>query len=183
MKELALNVLDIAENCIAAGADKVLIQLEEFRSEQGLMQRMVIEDNGRGMNKEVRQKASDPFFTSRTTRKVGMGLPLLRQHAEMAGGSFTLSSEEGKGTRVEASFQKDHPDRQPLGDLEGSWMLLVVSNPGIEWILDCKSGEGEFKLSTAEIKQELDLEVIRGSELTESLKGLIRNNINALGLS
>jgi len=141
-----------------------------------------VEDNGKGMSKDEISRCSDPFFTSRTTRRVGMGIPLLKQHAEMSGGELKIQSVKGVSTVVEATFQYQHPDRQPLGDLEGSWLLLASSNPEIEWELKCSSGAGEFSTSTSEIKETLEVEYIRGGELSSSLKRMIRNNMEELGL-
>jgi hypothetical protein len=101
----------------------------------------------------------------------------------MAGGSLQIQSEKGVGTTVEACFQLDHPDRQPLGDLEGSWLLLVSSNPGIEWELTCETGQGKFAISTSQIRRELELEFIQGGPLTNDLKRMIRNNLDELGLT
>jgi len=180
MKEIALHILDIAENCIAAGADKVVISIIDEVSTD--LQYIRIEDNGKGMSEKEISRVTDPFYTSRITRRVGMGIPLFCQHAEMTGGGLKIQSEKGVGTIVEATFHKSHPDRQPLGDLEGSWLLLVSSNPGIEWELICSSGAGDFSLSTYEIRSVLDVESIRGTELIASLKRMIRNNLDVLGL-
>ena len=183
MKEIALHILDIAENSIAAGAGKVTISvLEEDTS--GLLS-IRIDDNGRGMSKEETGKCLDPFFTSRTIRRrrIGMGIPLFCQHAEMTGGSLNIESSMGVGTTVEAAFHKAHPDRQPLGDLEGIWILLAAANPGIEWELNCSSARGDFSISTSEIRSTLEVDYIRGDQLLTSLKRLIRNNLDELGLS
>jgi len=180
MKEIALHILDVAENSIAAGADRVSVSVRS--DELTEMLHIRIEDNGKGMSQEELSRISDPFYTSRTTRRVGMGIPLLRQHAEMCGGGLKIESEKGQGTMVEASFQLSHPDRQPMGDLEGCWLLLVNSNPGIEWELSCNSGKGDFSISTSEIKQSLEVEAIRGTELCSALKRMIRNNMEELEL-
>jgi len=82
-----------------------------------------------------------------------------------------------------ASFREDHPDRQPLGDLEGCWILLASANPDIEWVLNIKSGAGDFSISTSEIRQAMEIEVISGGELLGQLKRMIRNNIDELGLT
>lgn len=181
MKEIALHILDIAENSIGAGANHIRISLEKEDALSLLTVRL--EDNGRGMKKEELNQSLDPFFTSRTTRKVGLGLPLIRQHAEMSGGSLHIHSVEGEGTQLEATFGWKHPDRQPLGDLEGCWLLLAMSYPHIEWELNCASDEGEFSISSSAIKAELDVSEIRGSELRDALKRIIRNNTRALGLA
>jgi signal transduction histidine kinase len=180
MKEIALHILDIAENSIAAGADRVIVSVES--DELTEMLHIRIEDNGKGISQEELSRVSDPFYTSRTTRRVGLGIPLLRQHAEMCGGELRIESEKWKGCVVEASFQLSHPDRQPLGDLEGCWLLLATSNPGIEWTLRCNSGKGDFSISTSEIKQSLEVEAIRGTEFCSALKRMIRNNMDELEL-
>ena len=180
MKEIALHILDIAENCIAAGADRVAICVKEEAASDLLSIR--IEDDGKGMSREEISSCSDPFFTSRTTRRVGMGIPLLRQQSERCGGGLEIESEKGVGTKVGATFRLKHPDRQPLGDLEGSWLLLVTSNPDIEWELSCSSGAGDFSISTSEIRETLEVKYIRGNELTSTLKRMIRNNLEELGL-
>lgn len=179
MKEIALHILDMAENCIAAGARKVKVSVEQ---EAGGFLSIRIEDDGKGMSEKEILGCSDPFFTSRTTRRVGMGIPLLRQHAELSGGAMKIQSEKGVGTVVEATFLLEHPDRQPLGDLEGSWLLLARSNPAIEWELNLSSEAGEFSISSSEIKEALGVEYIGGSELSSDLKRMIRNNLEELGL-
>ena len=181
MKELALHILDIAENGIRAGADNIRIFVG-FEKETGMM-RIGIRDNGKGMDKEALRLASDPFFSSRTTRRIGMGFPLLRQHAEMALGGLEIHSKPGEGTSVEASFMADHPDRQPLGDLEGCWILLASANPGIEWGLYMKSDKAFYEITSAEIRSSLEIEEISGRELIKDLKRMIRNNIDELGLT
>ena len=181
MKEIALHILDIAENSIAAGASRVRISVTEEESKE--YQSIRIADDGKGMSEEEVRRVSDPFYTSRTTRRVGMGIPLFSQHAEIAGGGLKIHSEKGVGTTVEARFQLEHPDRQPLGDLEGCWLLLVTSNPAIEWELECETGQGSFSITSSQIRKELDLDHIRGSELIRDLKRMIRNNLDALGLT
>jgi anti-sigma regulatory factor (Ser/Thr protein kinase) len=180
MKEIALHILDIAENSIAAGAERVCVSVLVDEKKDRL--RVRIEDNGSGVSRDELSKVDDPFYTSRATRRVGLGIPLLRQHAELSGGELKIKSEEGMGTRVEASFKLGHPDRQPLGDLEGSWLLLAGANPQIEWELNCSSAEGQFRISSSEIRLSLEVETIRGSELTSALKRMIRNNMEELGL-
>ena len=180
MKEIALHILDIAGNCIAAEAERVSISIRDDKLADLL--HISIEDNGKGMSKEELHRIGDPFFTTRTTRRVGMGIPLLRQHAEMAGGGVRIESKEKFGTRVEATFQLSHPDRQPLGDLEGSWILLLTANPDIEWELACAAGPGDFYISSSEIRLALGVDSIQGCDLSSSLKRMIRNNLDELGM-
>ncbi len=180
MKEIALHILDVAENCIAAEADHVVISVKQVKEPGVLL--IEIEDNGRGMSAEQTKMITDPFFTTRTTRKVGLGIPLIKQHAELTGGELKIRSEQGKGTRVKACFVMNHPDRQPLGDLEGCWILLAGANSAIEWELKCETDEGDFSISTSEIRSGLEVEEIRGSELTGLLKRMIRNNMEDIGM-
>lgn len=181
MKEIALHILDIAENGIRAGAANIAISIMEEGAPAFL--KILIEDDGKGMSKEELSKVEDPFFTSRTTRRVGLGIPLLRQHAELAGGGIKIQSEPEVGTTIVASFRKDHPDRQPLGDVEGCWILLAASNPGIEWELKIRTGLGDFSISTSEIKASMEIEEISGNELLTQLKRIVRNNMDELGLT
>ena len=113
MRELSLNVLDIAQNSLSAGATLVEITVTEETAADRLI--IAIGDNGRGMTPEQVRRVSDPFYTTRTTRKVGMGIPLFRMAAEMAGGSLDIDSVPGEGTRVTAAFGLSHIDRMPLG--------------------------------------------------------------------
>lgn len=181
MKELALHMLDIAENGIAAGATRIILGIEEEKSTSLL--KLWIEDNGKGMDNETLSRTADPFFTTRTTRKQGLGIPLFRQHAELTGGSMNISSIVGEGTRVNAVFDSSHPDIQPLGDIEGCWLLLASMNPGIDIVLKLYTENGEFQISSSEVRELLDTEEIKGQELSSQLKRLIRNNIEEIGLT
>jgi anti-sigma regulatory factor (Ser/Thr protein kinase) len=180
MKEIALHLLDIAENSLEAGATRVELVLE--LTSGGLLEVSIL-DNGRGMDKDTLKRISDPFFTSRTTRRVGMGIPLLRQHAELTGGKVEIFSEKGKGTELKAVFVTGHPDIQPLGDIEGCWTMLAAFHHGVDIVLRCKTPEGEFDISSELAKQELGVEQLDGSELKTDLKRLIRNNLSAIGLT
>lgn len=180
MKELALHILDIAENCITAGAARIVCRVAE--DEKGMLE-LQIEDDGKGMSPGDLEKAADPFFTSRTTRRVGLGLPLLKQQAEACGGYFRVESEKGRGTIVEAAFHLDHPDRQPMGDLAGSWLLLVFANPGVEWVLECRRAGKVFSISSSEIRDVLGVDQIRGAELRSDLKRLIIDKLDEFEMS
>ena len=123
MRELSLNMLDIAQNSIAAGATLVTLAVDCDRAADRLT--LTVEDNGRGMTAEQLEQVRDPFFTTRTTRKVGMGIPLFRMAAEMAGGGLQIRSAPGVGTTVEAVFTLSHIDRMPLGDMDGTVTALI----------------------------------------------------------
>ena len=123
MRELSLNVLDIAQNSISAGA--TLIEIEIREDTAGRLLTIRIADDGCGMTPEKLKSVADPFYTTRTTRKVGMGVPLFRMAAEMTGGGFDITSEPGKGTTVTALFHTDHVDFIPLGDICSTVTMLL----------------------------------------------------------
>jgi len=124
MQELSLHVLDLLQNSAEAGANRVSLHiLEDTR--QNLLS-IIVEDNGKGIPPELLEKVSDPFITTRTTRKVGLGLALLKATAESCGGKLEISSRLGVGTSVLASFQSDHIDRPPLGDIAGTVMVFIA---------------------------------------------------------
>lgn len=130
MLELSLNILDIAQNSFRAGADLIAITIYEDSCQKEIT--VIIEDNGSGMSKETVKSVTDPFFTSRETRKIGMGIPLFKMAAEMTGGSFTLESEPGVGTRVSAVFKSDSIDFIPLGDMGQTLSLLFGTRVGTQ---------------------------------------------------
>jgi hypothetical protein len=133
MREISLHILDIAENSIAAAASVIEIQVCE-NIHQDLLEARV-RDNGRGMDAETVARVVDPFYTTRTTRKVGLGIPLLKAAAEACNGGLTVDSEPGKGTLISVRFQHNHIDRMPLGDLPGTFLVLLVAYPAIHWKL------------------------------------------------
>jgi hypothetical protein len=148
-----LHLLDIAENSVAAGAKTIEIIVEEDLANDRL--KISVQDNGRGMDEALLARVSDPFVTSRTTRKVGLGIPLFKAAAEACNGHLSLTSALGKGTRLEAEFQRSHIDRMPLGDLAGTMLTLVVSFPEIHWLFHYRANGVEFSFDDEPIKKEL----------------------------
>lgn len=148
MREIALHLLDIAENSVAAQAHSIEIRVEEDLLSDRLA--TVVCDDGRGMDAETLARVTDPFVTSRTTRKVGLGIPLFKAAAEACNGSFTITSAIGQGTTVEAVFQHSHIDRMPLGDLPGTLLTLVVAYPQIHWVFQYR---GRSASPNAEFRQ------------------------------
>ena len=153
MKDLSLHILDIVQNSIRAKAKLIGIEITELRKDNQLI--ISITDDGSGMNPEQLQRAIDPFYTSRTTRKVGLGLSLLKQNAEMTGGTFNLESEFGKGTKVTATFGLNHLDRPVMGDLVGTLLLLICSSGETDYVFKHQTPSGEFSLNTRNFKQTL----------------------------
>ena len=156
MKELSLHLLDIAQNSVSAGAKHIGLSLEEDE-EQDL--RLVIADDGRGMSPEFLARVTDPFTTTRTTRKVGLGLPLLRMMAEQTGGSVEIESQVGAGTTVTALFRGGHIDCPPLGDMPSTVALLIQGASDVEWTYRHSTPKGSFTLDTRELRNILGPEV------------------------
>ena len=150
MKELSLHLLDVAKNSVTAGARHVEITLTE--DEAGWLTAAIVDD-GRGMDPGFLARVTDPFTTTRTTRKVGLGLPLYRLTAEQTGGWLDIQSEVGKGTAVTARFQRRHLDCPPLGDLAGTVALLIQGSPDIELTYRHTTPRGTAELSTAELRE------------------------------
>ncbi len=151
MRELSLNILDIAQNSISAKAD--LIEIEVCESSQDKTLSIMIKDNGCGMSQQMLESVKDPFCTTRTTRKVGMGIPLFKMAAEMTGGRFEISSTVGVGTVVKAFFKTDSIDFTPLGDVEETVVTLVTMNTNIDFIYRLIIDGKEFSLLTSQLKE------------------------------
>ena len=172
MDDLALHVLDIAQNALDAGATRVEIELVEDLDRDLLT--IEVRDNGRGMPSDVVAKASDPFYTTRTTRKVGMGLSLLGEAARAAGGGLTIESAPGEGTRVRVRFQHAHVDRAPVGDLEGTLMALMAGRPDVDVRFRHLLDDREFSVSSREIALELHGRSVQSPEGLTLLRQTIR---------
>ncbi len=151
MQEISLHILDIVNNSVKAGATLVEITVCEAISENRL--RIEIDDDGCGMDEEFLSHVLDPFQTTRTTRKVGMGLSLFQAAAQAAGGDLSIWSRKGVGTKVKAEFQYDHIDRQPLGDMAETMTVLISGNMLTDFVYCHKVDDRQFILDTREIKQ------------------------------
>ena len=154
MRELSLNILDIAQNSISAGASLTEIVVNENTKEKTLL--IGIYDNGCGMTEEQVKSVIDPFFTTRTTRKVGMGIPLFKMSCEQTGGKFTIESEKGVGTKINALYKTDSIDFTPLGDIASTIVTIVSMNDDKEFLYRRVLDDKEFIFSTVEIKKILD---------------------------
>jgi hypothetical protein len=154
LRELALHLLDIAENSVSAKADTIQIQVEEDHAADRL--RLKVIDDGVGMSKDMVASVVDPFVTSRTTRKVGLGIPLLKAAAEACNGGLTIQSELGKGTCVAVEFQQSHIDRMPLGNLASTILTLVIGSPEVHWIFTCTVDQQNFTFDDQPVKEMLE---------------------------
>ena len=180
MKELALHIMDLAQNSIRAKATEIDISMRESKKNNRLV--IEISDNGKGIPEDILTKITDPYTTSRTTRKVGMGLPLLRHHVELTGGSLGIYSRLGRGTRVEAIFVKDHIDLQPMGDLPGVIRLLLAANPEIDFTYSHETDEGKYVFSSTKVKEVLEIENFNDFSLLEQIKELLIENLTDIGV-
>jgi anti-sigma regulatory factor (Ser/Thr protein kinase) len=154
MLELSLHILDIAENAVRAEAKTVTITLIEDSQADRLI--LEIRDDGKGMMEGELQRVLDPFYTTKKVRRVGLGLPMLAQAAQNAGGWFEMESKPSEGTVVKVAFQLSHIDRQPLGDLQGTLVTLIMGNPNIHFIYRHQRGRDAYVLDTEEIKGEIE---------------------------
>jgi hypothetical protein len=185
MREIALHLLDIAENSVAAQSHNISIEVDEnLRIDQLTVS---VTDDGRGMDEKTAQQVLDPFYTTRTTRKVGLGIPLLKLAAEMAGGGLSLVTESGKGAKIEATFRHSHIDRMPLGDLSVTFLTLLVSYPHIHWVFNYRvtdhDGRSEkFNFDDVEIKAILGDMSMTEPDILKFVRGMFEEGIQTLAL-
>jgi K+-sensing histidine kinase KdpD len=151
MEDLSLHILDIVENSIRAHAKKIEIKIIEDKKKDLLTIEII--DDGKGMDKKTLKNVLDPFFTTKNTRRVGLGLSLLAQSAEESGGSIKIESKPGQGTKVKAVFGYSHIDRKPLGDVNKSLKVLIAANPDINFIYEYQKDNANYYLDTKEIKK------------------------------
>ncbi len=174
MEDLSLHILDIAENSVAANADTVEIRITEDMEGDRLSIEII--DNGRGMDEDTVKKVLDPFYTSKTVRRFGLGLPLMSEAAKAANGSLSITSKKGVGTKIQAVFQHSHIDRQPLGDISQTIITLVMGNPEIDLVYVHKKNLHTASFDTKKIKARL------GKRPINSLEGIrmIRENLKKI---
>lgn len=184
MKELSLNILDIAQNSVSAGAKNISISLCE--DEKGILT-LTITDDGKGMSPEMVRTVTDPFCTTRTTRKVGMGIPLLKLASEQAGGSLSIVSVSREtdplccGTTIEATFDTSSIDFTPLGDVVDSLIVLIQGHPEIDYLFLHTTPSGEARLDTKELREVLGEEISLGEfEILEWIRGSLEEQYQAL---
>jgi len=176
LRELSLHLLDIAENSISAGASRIVISVREDLVADELWLEVI--DNGRGMSAEMVEHVIDPFVTSRTTRKVGLGIPLFKQAAEACDGCFSIESEPGKGTKVTAMFRHSHIDRMPLGDLADTMITLIIGTPEVNWVFNYQYNDQSFVFDDTEFKEALGDLPLSDFRVIEFLSNTIHAGIN-----
>ena len=174
MEDISLHILDIVENSIRADAKRIEIILSMDAGRDLL--RVEINDDGRGMDAETLAKVRDPFFTTKA-KKTGLGIPLLAQAAEQAGGRLILDSAPGKGTKMSVTFRWSHVDRPAIGSMTDTLMMLIAGHPDRDFVYEERQGERVFRFDTCEIKAELDGVPIAAPAALEAIRDLLKENI------
>jgi len=178
VKELSLHILDIVQNSTKARATEIRIEvLEDIPAN---LFRITIRDNGCGIGEKELRTITNPFTTSRTTRRVGLGLALLQAAAEQCRGALTIESQEGQGTTVSATFEHDHIDRQPLGDIVSTLISLMIGHPEIDFVYRHQVNDRIFRLHTQDIRQELGDVLLSDAPVVHFLTEYIQENIDSL---
>lgn len=175
MTELALHILDIAKNSVRAHASRVEI-LVDVSSERNLLT-VSVSDNGCGMSDELKNSVTDPFSTTRKTRKVGLGIPLFKQAAETTGGEFSLESELGVGTTTTATFVLDSIDRVPLGDVAGTMTTLIGGDEHVDYVLTYRVDGREYVFDSARVREIMEGIPLSTPEVLGYIEDMIAENI------
>ncbi len=174
MEELALHIMDILQNSLAAGARKIELVINEDMDRDLLKVR--VKDDGRGMTAKELKWVQDPFYTTKQGGKVGLGIPMFKWVAEHCDGYFSLDSSPGKGTVLEAAFGLSHIDRPPMGDLAGTLFALIVSNPEVRFVVKYE-GKGEFLFDSKKVKDLLGDVPMSDANVLGFLRGYINENL------
>ena len=174
MPEISLNILDVAENSVKAGAKLVELTVEADFADNRLT--VIISDDGCGMTKEQVEAVTDPFYTTRTTRKVGLGVPFFKLAAESSGGTFDIRSEKGRGTVVTAVFLLDSIDRMPLGDMVSTVHTLVTMHENMDFVYRYRVDEREFMLDTREFREILGDVSFTEPDVSNYIRDYLREN-------
>ena len=174
MRELSLNVLDIVQNSITAKANLIEIELIEDRNHDIL--KINVFDNGKGMTDEQIKSVTDPFYTTRTTRKIGLGIPLFKMAAEMSGGTFKIESTVGVGTKIYTSFIHSSIDRMPVGNINETVSMLIQMNPDIDFVYTHTFNEKSYSLDTRELREQLEDVPLDTPDVIEWINDYLKEN-------
>lgn len=181
MQEISLNIMDLAQNSISAKATLIEISVLEDPKRDTLT--VMVKDNGTGMPRKALENAGDPFFTTRTTRRVGLGIPFFKMAAEMSGGNFEIKSEPGKGTAVSGVFGLTNIDRMPLGNINETMAMLIYCNPEIDFVYLRRHGEKSFRLDTREMRKALAGVPLNNDEVMSWLREFLKSGENEISLT
>ncbi|MBQ9832564.1 MAG: sensor histidine kinase [Clostridia bacterium] len=180
MKEISLHILDLVQNSIRAEAKRIDLTIEEYTDKTNDTLKVVLQDDGCGMSEEMVKSVTSPFVTTRTTRKVGLGIPLFKAGCEACGGSFKIESEEGKGTLLTGVYRHSHIDRPPLGDIADTVLLIATGNINIRFVYTHRVNENEYMLDTLELKRILGEVPLDDPEVIMFIKDFLVNNESEL---
>lgn len=179
MRDLSLHILDLVQNCVEAGAKNIALTIVEDEENDWLT--FTVKDDGRGMKKEFLEQVRSPFTTSRTTRKVGLGLPLIDMSTKMSGGKLEIFSEENKGTSVNASYRYSHIDRPPLGDILTTVKIIVISYQQIFFHYEHRKNGKEFILDTKQMREILGESIDFGEgDIRQWLEDYLKQGLSEL---
>lgn len=178
MLELAAHILDIAENSVRAGAKTVKIDINENTAKDLLS--IEINDDGSGMTKKEIKKVGDPFYTTKKVRRIGLGIPLLTDAAKRSGGHLALESKKGKGTKVIATFQISHLDRQPMGNITTTLLALIAGNSDVDFIYKHRHNDRRFRFDTRQIRKKIDDLPINHPEILKYIRGVIAEGLQEI---
>jgi hypothetical protein len=178
MRDLSLHLMDIIQNSISARAQKVDVVINAYKTNDELLVR--VSDNGIGMDEEFLNQVINPFVTTRTTRRVGLGISLFKASVERAEGKFIINSIKGKGTEIEATFRISHIDRLPLGKVSDTIVSLILANPQIDFKLIFSNGDGQFEFNTLDIKKILGAVPINEFEALEWIRSFIDEGVKRI---
>ena len=178
LAELSMHIMDIVQNSISAGASFVRVKIEQREATDTLT--IEVEDNGKGMTEEEIKKVQDPFYTTKSYKKVGLGIPLFKQTAEHCDGGFEILSTPGKGTLIRATFKSSHIDLPPMGNLRDTILTLIVGKPEVDFLFEIYKDGVSFILDTREVKKELQDVPINHPEVIKFLEEYIDTNLKAM---
>ncbi len=178
MEDLSLHILDITENSIKSKAKNIKIKFEENLKKD--ISCLEISDDGQGMDKQILDKTQDPFFTTKNTRPVGLGIPLLSEAAKAANGTFSIKSKPGKGTSLKAVFQSSHIDKKPMGDIASTLISIISGHPEVNLVYLHKLNGKKYKLDTKEIKSQLNGIPLNSPEVLKAIKLNINKGIDSI---
>jgi hypothetical protein len=178
MRDLSLHILDIAENSIEARATRIEVRMKESRRSNRLVLEII--DDGTGMDKRMLKQVLDPFMTTKTTRRFGLGLPLLAQAARAANGRLTVKSQPGRGTRVRAVFELDHIDLKPLGDIAQTLAAIIMGHPEVDVVYVHETDHSRYELDTRKIKRELGRVPVQSPEVISIIRRDIKEGLDEI---
>jgi anti-sigma regulatory factor (Ser/Thr protein kinase) len=179
MLELAMHILDIAENSVRAGATAVTIDIHEDEAADSLV--MEITDNGKGMDEDEITKALDPFYTTKKVRRIGLGLPMLKEACRLCDGAFSIESSRIGGTKVTARFRHSHIDRQPLGNMASTLLMLITGNPDMDFVYTHRKNGATFSVNTRIIKDTIEDVPVTNPEIIRFIRTMIDEGLKEIG--